>query len=198
MGSSFDHRGRSNWLRLMTALVRYRIRLVAELNHRVRGFDAGRQERRQEHERAFGRLAAALREHEAEIVALLASRESAAPAAGPSQETVPQAVPPDTSAIDRAAEYHQRRIAAKEADLALRGLGPDGVTPLAEYQRLAAEGAKTAKAALAAGHESLSKITNTPSPTNGQWAEPKITGNPPLVEGARLFGKHPSRADALG
>src|SRR5262249_17324802 len=41
MGSSFDHRGRSNWLRLMTALVRYRIRLVAELNHRVRGFDAG-------------------------------------------------------------------------------------------------------------------------------------------------------------
>src|SRR5262245_36060190 len=36
-------------LRLMTALVRYRIRLVAELNHRVRGFDAGRQERRQEH-----------------------------------------------------------------------------------------------------------------------------------------------------
>jgi hypothetical protein len=42
---------------LMTALVRYRIRLVAELNHRVRGFDAGRQERRQEHERAFGRLA---------------------------------------------------------------------------------------------------------------------------------------------
>jgi hypothetical protein len=25
----------------MTALVRYRIRLVAELNHRVRGFDAG-------------------------------------------------------------------------------------------------------------------------------------------------------------
>src|SRR6516162_2565135 len=41
----------------MTALVRYRIRLVAELNHRVRGFDAGRQERRQEHERAFGRLA---------------------------------------------------------------------------------------------------------------------------------------------
>src|SRR5262249_46619750 len=44
-------------LRLMTALVRYRIRLVAELNHRVRGFDAGRQERRQEHERAFGRLA---------------------------------------------------------------------------------------------------------------------------------------------
>jgi hypothetical protein len=117
-------------------------------------------------------LAAALREREAEIVALLASRESAAPAAGPSQETVPQAVPPDTSAIDRAAEYHQRRIAAKEADLALRGLGPDGVTPLAEYQRLAAEGAKTAKAALAAGHESLSKITNTPSPTNGQWAEP--------------------------
>src|SRR5260370_30631912 len=45
------------WLRLMTALVRYRIRLVAELNHRVRGFDAGRQERRQEHERAFGRPA---------------------------------------------------------------------------------------------------------------------------------------------
>src|SRR5262249_52573172 len=36
---------------------RYWIRLVAELNHRVRGFDAGRQERRQEHERAFGRLA---------------------------------------------------------------------------------------------------------------------------------------------
>src|SRR5262245_29632117 len=57
MGSSFDHRGRSNWLRLMTALVRYWIRLVAELNHWVRGFDAGRQERRQEHERAFGRLA---------------------------------------------------------------------------------------------------------------------------------------------
>jgi|SRR6516165_2939488 len=57
MGSSFNHRGRSNWLRLMTALVRYRIRLVAELNHRIRGFDAGRQERRQEHERAFGRLA---------------------------------------------------------------------------------------------------------------------------------------------
>src|SRR5215469_9702127 len=45
------------WLRLMTALVRYWIRLVAELNHRVRGFDACRQERRQEHERAFGRLA---------------------------------------------------------------------------------------------------------------------------------------------
>src|SRR3974377_2037291 len=44
-------------LRLMTTLVRYGIRLVAELNHRVRGFDAGRQERRQEHERAFGRLA---------------------------------------------------------------------------------------------------------------------------------------------
>ena len=43
-------------LRLMTALVRYRIRLVAELNHRVRGFDADRQERRQEHERAFGHL----------------------------------------------------------------------------------------------------------------------------------------------
>jgi len=41
----------------MTALVRYRIRLVPELNHRVRRFDAGRQERRQEHERAFGRLA---------------------------------------------------------------------------------------------------------------------------------------------
>src|SRR5215468_9195873 len=57
MGSSFDHRGRSNCLRLMTALVRYRIRLVAELNHRVRRFDAGRQESRQEHERAFGRLA---------------------------------------------------------------------------------------------------------------------------------------------
>src|SRR5262249_10442471 len=31
MGSSFDHRGRSNWLRLMTALLRYRIRLVAEV-----------------------------------------------------------------------------------------------------------------------------------------------------------------------
>src|SRR5262249_35384816 len=44
-------------LRLMTALVRYWIRLVAELTHRVRGFDAGRQERWQEHERAFGRLA---------------------------------------------------------------------------------------------------------------------------------------------
>src|SRR5262249_26117293 len=44
-------------LRLMTALVRYWIRLVAELNHGVRGFDAGRQERRQEHERAFDRLA---------------------------------------------------------------------------------------------------------------------------------------------
>ena len=48
---------RSNWLRLMTALVGYRICLVAELNHRVRGFDAGRQERGQEQERAFGRLA---------------------------------------------------------------------------------------------------------------------------------------------
>jgi hypothetical protein len=44
-------------LRPMTALVRYRIRRVAELNHWVRGFDAGRQERRQEHERAFDRLA---------------------------------------------------------------------------------------------------------------------------------------------
>jgi hypothetical protein len=82
--------------------------------------------------------------------------------------------------VDRAAEYHRRRIAAKEADLALRGLGPDGVTPLAEYRRFAAEGAKTAKAALAAGHESLSKITTTPAPTNGPWPEPKITGNPPL------------------
>jgi hypothetical protein len=77
--------------------------------------------------------------------------------------------------VDRAAEYHRRRIAAKEADLALRGLGPDGVTPLAEYRRFAAEGAKTAKAALAAGHESLSKITTTPAPTNGPWPEPKIT-----------------------
>src|SRR5258705_10502320 len=45
------------WLRLRTALVRYRIRLLAELNHRVRGFDAGRQERRQEHVRAFGSVA---------------------------------------------------------------------------------------------------------------------------------------------
>src|SRR6516225_10002012 len=41
----------------MTALVRYRIRLVAELNHWVRGFDAGRQERRQEYKPAFSRLA---------------------------------------------------------------------------------------------------------------------------------------------
>ena len=55
MGGSFDHRGRS--MRLVTALVRYRIRLVAELDHRVRGFDAGGQERWQEQERAFGRLA---------------------------------------------------------------------------------------------------------------------------------------------
>jgi hypothetical protein len=106
-------------------------------------------------------LFATLREHEAEIVALLASRESVAP--------------PTTTAVDRAAEYHRRRIAAKEADLAFQGLGPDGRTPLAEYRRLAAEGAKIAKAALAAGHESLSKITTTPAPTNGPWPEPKIT-----------------------
>jgi hypothetical protein len=106
-------------------------------------------------------LAAALREHEAEIVALLASRESVAP--------------PTTTAVDRAVEYHQRRIAEKEASYAAQGLGPDGRTPLAEYRRLAAEGAKIAKAALAAGHESLSKITTTPAPTNGPWPEPKIT-----------------------
>jgi hypothetical protein len=117
-------------------------------------------------------LAAALREHEAEIVALLASRESATPdAKGPSRN----------SAVDDAAEYHRRRIAAKEADLAFQGLGPDGKTLLAEYRRLAAEGAKTTKAALAAGHDSLSKTTNSPpAPTNGPWPEPKITGNPPL------------------
>jgi hypothetical protein len=106
-------------------------------------------------------LFATLREHEAEIVALLASRLSVAP--------------PTTTAVDRAVEYHQRRIAEKEASYAAQGLGPDGKTPLAEYQRLAAEGAKTAKAALAAGHESLSKITTTPAPTNGPWPEPKIT-----------------------
>jgi hypothetical protein len=48
---------------LMTALVRHRIRLGAELNYRVRGFDAGRQEPRQEHERAFGHLAVEVPEH---------------------------------------------------------------------------------------------------------------------------------------
>jgi hypothetical protein len=94
-------------------------------------------------------FAAALREHEAEIVALLAE--------GP--ETVPKAVPPDASAhsrysaVDNAAEYHQRRIAAKEAELAGQGLGPDGATPLAEYQRLAAEGEK-----LIAQYEGTGKI----------------------------------------
>lgn len=106
------------------------------------------------------------REHEAEIVALLASREAAAPLKPSSPN----------SAVDRAAEYHQRRIFAKEADLARQGLGPDGSTPLAEYQRLAAKGAKTAKVA---GHESLPKATNTP-PTDGPWPEPKITGHPPF------------------
>jgi hypothetical protein len=70
--------------------------------------------------------------------------------------------------VDNAAEDHQRRIAAKEADL-----GPDGST---KYQRLVAEGAKTAKAALAAG-----KTANTPpAATDGAWPEPKITGNPPF------------------
>ncbi len=44
------------WLSLMTALVSHRLRPVAELNHRVCGFDAGGQEPRQEHEGAFGRL----------------------------------------------------------------------------------------------------------------------------------------------
>jgi hypothetical protein len=46
-----------------------------------------------------------------------------------SQEAVPPPISP-TSAGDRAAEYHRRRIAAKEADLAFQGLGPDGKTPL--------------------------------------------------------------------
>jgi hypothetical protein len=52
--------------------------------------------------------------------------------------------------VDNAAEYRRRG-----------GAGPDG----SEYQRLAAEGAR-----------SLSKTT----PTNGPWPEPKITGNPPF------------------
>lgn len=91
---------------------------------------------------------------------------------------------PHSDAVKRAVEYHQCRIAAKEAAFASHGLGPDGKTPLAEYRRLAAEGAKTAKAirdsALSAGHESLSKIINTPPPANGAWPEPKIAGNPPF------------------
>ena len=53
---------------------------------------------------------------------------------------------PGNSAVDKAAEYHRRRIAAKEAGLACQGLGPDGITPIAEYQRLAAEGVKEAAA----------------------------------------------------
>jgi hypothetical protein len=153
-------------------------------------------------------LFATLREHEAEIVALLASRESAA----------------RTSVVDEAAEYHQRRIAAKEDALAFQGLGPDGKTPLADYQRLAAEGAKTAKAEnfllaelakgrqngnarkiepnstedrqLAAGHECLpSKAANMPAPTPlpkepskpskplsspPPWPEPKIVKTSPF------------------
>jgi hypothetical protein len=118
-------------------------------------------------------LAAILREHEAEIVALLALRESAAPAVLASA---------GTSAVDRAALHHQRRIAAKEADLAFQGLGPDGKTPLAEYQRLAAEAAKIANKTApdsedrqrAAGRKCLpSKTANSPL-TNGSWPEPKI------------------------
>jgi hypothetical protein len=105
-------------------------------------------------------LAAALREHEAEIVALLASRESVAP--------------PTTTAVDRAVEYHQRRIAEKESSYAAQGLGPDGKTPLAEYQRLAAEGAKTTKAP--APPLLLKELTKPTKllPVTGSWPEPKI------------------------
>jgi hypothetical protein len=60
-----------------------------------------------------------------------------------------------------------RQEAAQGCRRHRRPAGPNG----SEDQRLAAEGAKTAKAildsALAAGHESLSKITNMP-PAHGQ------------------------------
>jgi hypothetical protein len=89
-------------------------------------------------------VVADLKRHKAEILQILASDQkgTSLPATlSEGQETVPR-----TSAVDRAVEYHRRRIAAKEDALAWQGLGPDGKTPLAEYQRLAAEGAKTARA----------------------------------------------------
>jgi hypothetical protein len=82
------------------------------------------------------------------------------------------------------------KIEAKKAELARQGLGPDGVTPLDEYRRLAAEGAAAwLDVAPLPPDQPASSATVAPPLTS--WPEPVIKAVPP-------FGsdKVPSRYEA--
>jgi hypothetical protein len=139
-------------------------------------------------------VVADLKRHKAEILSLLRPGESvtAAPVCAKGPATVAKAdgaaPPARPSPIDIAAAHHLARIAEKEAELARQDLGPDGTTPLDEYRRLAAKGAKSWQNAPPL--PDIDIPASPPSPSRS-WPEPKIRTDPP-------FGsdKVPSRYEA--
>jgi hypothetical protein len=99
-----------------------------------------------------------LKRHKPEILSLLRPIEPSKP-----------------SKVHSTASKLAAALATKEAELASRGFGPDGTTPLAEYQHLAAEGAK---AWYVVPPLSLPRPKVPDATTGGPWTEPAITKDP--------------------